>query len=255
MQRRSPAGAAPCSSAPWRAWRGGNRPPAPPAPPSPSAPTCSRGRQGRRGAGSRSSPPAPRSGFFMPFCMKNVAAACRSFDAAFSGSRKPAFSRSSPSFSLMKPLTISKKAMIGLPPSAPSLRPDEVERLHPVRALVDHRDPRVADELAGARLLDVAVPAEASAAPAPRSRSPCRSGSPSPPASAARSARPPPRRRPRWWRRSGRRPRAAKARPPSTKAFWSISARRTSGWTISGSAGPSGFAAPVTARPCSRSRA
>ena len=54
----------------------------------------------------------------MPFCMKNMPAACRSFDACFSGSRKPVFSASLPSFSLMKPLIVSKRPMIGLPPSA-----------------------------------------------------------------------------------------------------------------------------------------
>ena len=60
--------------------------------PWPCAPTCSRGRRGRRGGGSRSSRPARRSGSSCS-ARKNSAAAWRSLDAAFSGSRKSGFRR------------------------------------------------------------------------------------------------------------------------------------------------------------------
>jgi hypothetical protein len=58
------------------------------------------------------------------------------------------------------PSTSAMKRSAPLPVVAQQLAPGEVERLHAVGALVEHRHPRIADDLLHAPFGDVAVPAE-----------------------------------------------------------------------------------------------
>ena len=86
-------------------------------------------------------------GFFIPSAMKYMPAACKSFEACFSGSRKPSFSASLSSLSLMKPFTSLEEPHDGLAAVGGQLAANKVERLNAVSAFIDHRDTCIPDEL------------------------------------------------------------------------------------------------------------